>query len=356
MSSAEVVSMRHASSVLSMVGVIAGIGAAVPSNIVTNEDLGPRIGVSDEWIRQRTGVRRRRAVMPGESTASLAVRAGRSALASAGVDRVDTVLVATTTPDRLCPGTAPEVASALGMSGVCAYDLNAVCSGFLYGLATANGLIAAGTARHVLLIGADTFSTIVNPEDRSTAMIFGDGAGAVVLRAGEHDEPGALGPFDLGSDGARSDLAAIPAGGSRQRSHGPVSGNDDHYLNLSGRALYQHATSRMSESVMTVLGRVGWPISDVDWLVAHQANLRIVNSMAEKLGIPSERAFVNIDEFGNTAAASVPLALADAAARGSLIAGQKIVITAFGGGLTWGSTALIWPAITSDFTNVSEDA
>jgi 3-oxoacyl-[acyl-carrier-protein] synthase III len=194
--------------------VVAGLGAWLPPRVVRNEDLSSRLDTSDEWIRRRTGIAQRRVAEPGMSTADLATEAGFCALKSAGSTDVDVVVLATTTPDRLCPSTAPEVAARLGLSGVGAYDLSAVCSGFVYGLATCCGLISAGIARRILLIAAETYSTIIDPADRGTAVIFGDGAGAMLLRAGDREEPGAIGPFDLGSDGELSDLIAIAAGGS----------------------------------------------------------------------------------------------------------------------------------------------
>lgn len=332
-------------------GVITGIGAAVPERVVDNGEVGTRAGVSDQWIRQRTGISQRRLIAPGEATATLATRAGRSALTSAEVNRVGAVIVATTTPDRVCPAIAPEVASSLGLPGVCAFDINAVCSGFVYGLATANGIIAAGIAGSVLLIGADTFSTIVDASDRSTAIIFGDGAGAVVLRAGEQSELGAVGPFDLGSDGGNSDLAAVAAGGSRQRARGIPPEPGDDYLSMDGRAMYKHAISRMSESATSALLQAGWDVTDVDLLVSHQANVRIIQGVAERVGLPMDRAMVNIASFGNTAAASIPIALADAAATGRVMPAQKVLLTAFGAGLTWASTTMTWPQITTDFAS-----
>ncbi|MER7794336.1 beta-ketoacyl-ACP synthase III [Streptomyces sp. NPDC097640] len=333
-----------------MTAVLTGIGGFLPPRAVTNDDLSRTLDTTDDWIRTRTGIRERRVVSDGLSTGSMAVAAGARAMRSAGVTRVDAVVVATTSPERLCPAVAPEVAFRLGLGTVAAFDLTSACSGFLYGLATVSGLIGSGTADTVLFIGSEAFTTLVNQEDRATAPIFGDGAGAVVLRRGEPDEPGALGPFDLGSDGALADLLAIPAGGSRQRSadggpgHGTVP-TADWYLRMDGRPLYAQAVERMTQSAQTVLKRADWSVADVDWFVGHQANIRIVRAVAEELELPGERVAVNIDRVGNTLAASVPLLLNDYAARGDLEAGQRVLLSAFGAGLSWGSTTLHWPDI-----------
>ncbi|WP_443063823.1 beta-ketoacyl-ACP synthase III [Streptomyces sp. NBC_00659] len=336
-----------------MAVVLSGIGGFLPPRVVTNDDLSATLDTNDEWIRTRTGISERRVVSDGLSTGTLAVEAGARALRSAGVSGVDTVVVATTSPDRLCPAVAPEVASRLGMGPVAAFDLTSACSGFLYGLATSAGLIASGTADSVLFIGSEAFTTLVNQRDRGTAPIFGDGAGAVVLRRGEDYEPGALGPFDLGSDGSLADLLAIPAGGSRQRSADAGLGHDsvptkDWYLRMEGRPLYTQAVERMTQSAQAVLKRTAWSVADVDWFVGHQANVRIVRAVAEELEVPMERVAVNIDRVGNTLSASVPLLLNDIAASGDLKPGDRVLLSAFGAGLSWGSTALVWPDIRAE--------
>jgi 3-oxoacyl-[acyl-carrier-protein] synthase-3 len=327
--------------------VLAGIGTWLPDRLVSNASLSATLDTSDEWIRSRTGIVDRYYVRPGTSTSDMAVQAGHLALDSSGdcgVDTVDAVIVATTTPDHICPATAPTVAARLGFSGLPAFDIGAVCSGFVYGLASATGMISAGLADSVLLIGADTFSTIVDPTDRTTAVIFGDGAGAVVLRAGRADEPGAIQQFDLGSDGDNASIVGVAGGGSRQRSTGPCP-ERDHYLAMDGRKLYKQAIKRMTASCHAVLDRSGWLTSDVDVLVPHQANARICAGVAEALELPAHRAFVHIEKYGNTAAASIPIALADAARRGVLQPGHRTLVTAFGAGLTWGSATFTWPEI-----------
>ena len=323
--------------------IVVGLGAVVPPKVVTNQMLSERLDTTDEWIYSRTGIRERHMVEPGTSTGDLATEAAQRALKSAGVSAVDMVVLATTTPDRPCPATAPEVATRLGLTGTPAFDVSAVCSGFVYGLAIGASAISGGLAETVLVIGAEAFTTIIDPNDRTTAAIFGDGAGAVVLRAGESTEPGALLAFDLGSDGSMVDLITVPAGGSRQPT--PVNPADQ-YFQMQGRPTFMNAVLRMEASTRTVLERAGWAAGDVDRLVGHQANVRILHAVADGLGIPRDRAVINLDRVGNTAGASIPLALHDAAAAGELLAGQRVVMTAFGGGATWGSVAMTRPEVT----------
>jgi 3-oxoacyl-[acyl-carrier-protein] synthase III len=323
--------------------VVSGIGGWLPPNIVTNHDLSAELDTTDKWIRSRTGIGQRHVVEPGMATSHLATEAGRHALRSAGITGVDAVVLATSTPDRSCPAVAPEVASNLGLTGVPAFDVAAVCTGFLYALATASGLVSARLADSVLVIGADVFSTILDPADRTTRVIFGDGAGAMVLRAGDPAEPGALRSIDLGSDGSRSDLIQVPAGGSRQRSGAPVT---DPYFRMEGKPVFTEAVLRMAESASTAAGLAGWALSDVDMLVAHQANKRILAAVGEQLGLPGDRIATHLDLVGNTVAASVPLALAHCVAAGQVIPGDRLILAGFGGGLTWGAAALSWPDVT----------
>ncbi len=252
--------------------VISGIGASLPARVVTNEMLAQRLDTSDEWIRSRTGIRERRVVERGTATSDLAVQAGARALQVARVDAADMVVLATTTPDHPCPATAPAVASRLGLGGCPAFDVSAVCSGFVYALAVGAGAIAAGIAQQVLVIAAETFSTIVDPDERTTAVILGDGAGAVVLRAGTAGEAGTLLDFDLGSDGELAGLIGIAAGGSRQRTSGIAPSRAETFFAMQGPKVFKHAVLRMSQSSREVLRRSGWSIDSVDWLVAHQAN------------------------------------------------------------------------------------
>ncbi|MFD9903152.1 beta-ketoacyl-ACP synthase III [Streptomyces sp. NPDC059063] len=327
--------------------VIAGLGAWLPPDVVTNADLAAVLDTDDEWIRTRTGIRQRHVVAPGEATGDLAVEAGARALKSAGREHADAVVVATSTPDRLCPATAPDVASRLGLRGVAAFDVGAVCTGFVYALATGAGLIAADAAESVLVIGADAFSTILDPRDRTTRAVFGDGAGAVLLRAGGREEPGVLRGVTLGSDGSRSELIEIPGGGSRQRSTGRRVTQEDLYFTMQGRAVFSEAVQRMAASARESAERIGWPLRSVDRFVPHQANARIIAALAERLGVPTGAFASNIDRVGNTVAASIPLALADDVASGRIRAGDRVLMTGFGGGLTWGSVALTWPELTA---------
>lgn len=326
--------------------VLAGLGAYLPPRVVTNEALATVLDTSDEWIRRHTGISRRYVIEPGSATSDLAVEAGRRALESAHTDEADLVILATNTPDHPVPATAPAVAWRLGLATVPAFDIAAVCTGFIYALAVAAGQIALGAARQALVIGADTFSTILDPADRTTRTIFGDGAGAALLRAGRPDEPGALLGFDLGSDGAGADLITVAAGGSRQRSSSQLPNPRGHYFTMQGKTVFLRAVLSITESTKTLLTQTQWSIEHIDRLVAHQANLRILHSVADQLGLDRGALVVNLDRVGNTAAASIPLALVDAVATGTLHSGLRVVLTGFGGGLTWGSTALYWPDLT----------
>jgi 3-oxoacyl-[acyl-carrier-protein] synthase-3 len=322
--------------------VLRGIGSYLPSRAVSNQELAEHLETSDAWIRTRTGIGQRFVVQPGESTSDLAVHAGRAALDDAGLDEVAAVIVATATPDYSCPATAPAVAARLGLGGVGAFDVGAVCSGFIYALAVAHGLVTGGVVSSVLVIGADCFSTITDPADRTTRAIFGDGAGAMVLTAGERDEPGAVLGFELGSDGSREELIIVPGGGARQRSGTRVE-DVAPYFAMQGKAVFMQAVLNMAKSCQAVLDQLGWRPDQVDHLVPHQANSRILAATAEQLGLPPERVVSNIAEVGNTVAASVPLALHDALRAGRLRPEQRVLLTAFGGGLTWGAAALTWP-------------
>ncbi len=326
--------------------VVAGLGSCVPPKVVTNDDLAGRLDTTDEWIRTRIGVVTRHVVEPGTATSDLAVQAARRALRSAGTPAVGAVVLATTTPDRPCPATAPEVAARLGLGDVPAFDIAAVCTGFVYGLAVGTGLIASGLVDSLVVIGADTYSTIVDPHDRLTSVIFGDGAGAVVLRAGSPDEPGALGQFDLGSHGQLADLITVPAGGSRQRSTPGPAAIGDEYFRMAGREVFANAVARMSASSLAALRHAGWTASDVDRIAAHQANTRILTAVSDELGVNRDRFLCNIHRVGNTSAASIPLVLDDGLRGGVLRPGHRVLMTAFGGGLTWGSVTLTWPELT----------
>ncbi|MFC9481257.1 beta-ketoacyl-ACP synthase III [Streptomyces griseus] len=323
--------------------VLCGVGGWLPRRQVGNDELAARLDTDDSWIRTRTGIRSRHLAAPDEATSDLAVAAGRRALTNSGTRHADAVVVATTTPDRTCPATAPAVAARLGLSGAAAFDVGAVCTGFVYALAAGGGLIASGAADRVLVIGADVYSRIVDPADRQNAVVFGDGAGAVVLRAGHADEPGALGPFDLGSDGDHEDLITVTAGGSRVRADPDRTSRAERHFAMRGKEVYRHALHWMTDSARTVLDRSGLAVDGVDRFVPHQANLRILRTVATDLGLPADRCATHVETAGNTGAASIPLALADDHAHRVLRPGDRVLLTAFGGGLTWGSCLLTWP-------------
>lgn len=325
--------------------VITGIGSCLPNRTVDNSTVIARgdLRTDDSWIRSRTGIVHRRHAEPGTATSDLATGAARAALASDGGSPADMVLLATTTPDHPCPATAPVIAHRLGLGPVAAFDLSAVCSGFLYALAVATALVRSGACSAPLVIGADTYTTFVDPRDRETAPIFGDGAGAVLLRPGARGDAGAVIATDLGADGGGSSLITVPGGGSRHPRHLPQPAPDAHHFRMQGRAVYAHAVRRMTQSTRAVLKRAQWAPDTVRAFIAHQANQRILDSVAERLDIAPAYRFGNIRELGNTAAASIPLVMADGNVHASAAPSGRTVLTAFGGGLTWASVALRWP-------------
>ncbi|GAA3536643.1 beta-ketoacyl-ACP synthase III [Amycolatopsis ultiminotia] len=325
--------------------VVAGIGGALPDNRVTNAELAEMMDTSDEWIRGRTGIAGRYWSRT-TSTGDVAVAAGRRALDSAQRDQVDLVVLATTTPDHPCPATAPAVAARLGLGPVGAFDVAAVCSGFIYALAVAKGFIAGGLVRSALVIGAETYSTILDRTDRSTAVIFGDGAGAVVLCAAEPGTPAALEHIDLGSNGDDRQLVCVPGGGSYQRTR-PEADRSTHFSML-GREVFRTAVTEMARSSQTVLQRSRWTVREVDWIVGHQANERILGALADRLEADREKLIMNLDRVGNTSAASIPLALLEGITSGRLRGGDRLLLTAFGGGTTWGSATLVWPELKAE--------
>jgi 3-oxoacyl-[acyl-carrier-protein] synthase III len=317
---------------------IAGLGAHLPARIVTNDELARDLDTSDEWIRTRTGIRQRHVAAPGEATSDLAVAAGKAALADAGlgIEDVAAVLVATTTPDHTVPGTAPIVAAGLG-TNVAAFDVNAACSGFLYGLQV--GASLALSTGPVLLIGAETLTRIVDPGDRGVAVLFGDGAGAVVLVP---DPDASMGPFELGADGGDPSMLWTEAGGTRSPVDAASLAAGQHHLTMRGGDVYRHAVARMTAASASVLERAGREAGEIDLFVGHQANLRILDAVRQRLDVAEERTHVTVDQHGNTSAASVPLALADARDRGRLRPGDDVLLAAFGAGLTWGACLLTW--------------
>ncbi len=321
--------------------IISGIGGAVPANEISNEAISERVDTTPDWIFARTGIRTRYHAGSGATTSGLAAEAARNAIISSGTDRnIDLVLLATTTPDRLCPATAPKVAYQLGLGSISAVDISAVCSGFIYALQLAVGALSAGMASRVLVIGAEIFSTILDPADRTTLPIFGDGAGALIVEIG--DDQHVL-DVSTGSDGGFEDLITISGRGVEAHFNAAMSGHDDPFFRMEGRTVFQMAVETMARSVSAILEKNCLDIDNLDLVVGHQANARILTTLGEQLGLSAEKIVISLDKFGNTSAASIPLALADAAGIGRVKPGNRIALTAFGGGLTWGSALIIWP-------------
>jgi len=332
---------------------ISGLGAYVPKRVVTNDDLAAVLDTSDEWITQRTGIRERRVADEGLSSSDLGIVAARAALTDAGLPpaEIDLVITATISPDRIMPATASRVAKECGCGGAGAYDLSAGCSGFVYALAMAAGAVAAGLHDHVLVVGAETISRMLDWEDRSTAVLFGDGAGAVVVspcdvggtaQASEGRFPGGILGFDLGGDASGEEYLMIPAGGSRlPASRATVEGRQ-HFMKMNGGEVYRFATRVVAQSAGRVLGRCGLTVDDIDVFVPHQANLRIIEKAVKKLGMDEDRVYTNLQKYGNTSCASIPLCLSEARAEGRLKDGDIALLMGFGAGLTWGACLLEW--------------
>jgi 3-oxoacyl-[acyl-carrier-protein] synthase-3 len=322
---------------------VAGWGTAVPDGRLTNIELEGRVDTSDAWIVERTGIRERRVARPEETTASQAIEAGAAAIKQAGISPldVDLLIVATATPEQPIPHTGAFVGDGLGLH--CgSFDLGAGCAGFVYELVTGSALLTSGGLEHVLIVGAEVLSRIIDPTDRTTAVLFGDGAAALVLEAGaQPDGPGLL-AFDLGCDGSLARLLEIPAGGSRLPTSVETLDQRLQYLKMQGPEVFRRAVRTVVDSANAALERAGMASSEVDWFIPHQANARIIDAAAHRLGISPERTIVNIDRYGNTSAASIPLALAEAADAGDLHHGQVVLFSGFGAGMTWGSAVLRW--------------
>lgn len=337
---------------------IIGLGAHVPEKVVTNDDLAAVLDTSDEWIRQRTGIGERRVVAEGLSSSDLGIIAAKAALADAGLapDSIDLVITATISPDRLMPATAARIALECGCGDAGAYDLSAGCTGFVYALAMATGAVASGFRDNVLVVGAEAISRILDWEDRSTAVLFGDGAGAAVVSAqgagdGAGARPGApagsavprgiLG-FDLGGDGSGEEFLLVPAGGSKLPASCATLEARQHYMKMNGNEVYKFATRVIAQSAHRVLERCGRDIAEVDLFVPHQANLRIIDAAVKKLGIGPEKVYTNLQKYGNTSCASIPLCLSGARAEGRLKDGDLVLLMGFGAGLTWGACLMEW--------------
>jgi 3-oxoacyl-[acyl-carrier-protein] synthase-3 len=318
---------------------IVGVGGYLPERVVSNDELAKTVDTSDSWIVERTGIRQRYIAAEGELTSDLAAKAAARALESAGIEAsaLDLILVATTTPDHTFPATATAVQRKLGAGRCAAFDLQAVCSGFVYALATADNFIRVGQARTALVIGAETFSRLLDWEDRSTCVLFGDGAGAVVLRAeetaGGQNDRGILSTF-LTADGRHYDALYVDGGPSSTGTAG--------HVRMNGREVFRHAVTALAEASLAVLDAAGMTIADLDWMVPHQANIRILHGVAKRLELPLEKLLVTVDRHANTSAASIPLALADAAAAGQLERDHLLVMNAIGGGQSWGAALVRW--------------
>jgi 3-oxoacyl-[acyl-carrier-protein] synthase III len=314
---------------------ITGLGVHVPERIVTNEEMASIVETSDQWIRERTGIRERRFAADDEALTDIALPAARAALEDAGVEaaEIDFLVCATVTPDMMFPTSSALLADALGAPRAAAYDLLAGCTGFVYAIAQAYGMLASGLSRKALVVGGDVLSKILDWEDRSTLVLFGDGAGAVVMESVEHG--GFLG-FELGADGGGGEYLWYPGSGSRRFE------DPDSFVKMNGREVFKFATRVMVSSATAILDECGKTVDDVDVYVPHQANKRIIDYAADKLGIPPEKTIVNVDRYGNTSSGSIPLALADARAEGRLPDGTLVLLTGMGAGLTWGSALVEW--------------
>jgi len=318
--------------------IVRGVGHYLPERVVPNAWFEDKIDTSDEWIRSRSGIERRHFAADGETTSDLATHAANAALASAGLtaDQIDALIVATSTADLTFPSAATMVQHRIGMSSGYAFDVQAVCAGFVFALAQANALIVSGQATRILVIGAETFSRIIDFEDRATAVLFGDGAGALVLEAGDGDgttEDRGILATDLNSDGSHRDILFVDGGISTQTTG---------YLRMQGKEVFRHAVEKLAKTAHTALDGLGLTGDDIDWIVPHQANLRIIKSTATKMGVGMDRVVVTVQDHGNTSAASIPLALSTGVARGQIKEGDLLVTEAIGGGLAWGSVVLRW--------------
>ena len=319
--------------------VVLGCGSYLPQQILTNAELAARIDTSDEWIVQRTGIRQRHIAAEGEFTSHLAINAARAALANAGIDAqsIDLIVLGTSTPDNTFPATAVAVQTALGINHGAAFDLQAVCSGFIFALATADNFLRTGAFKRALVIGAETFSRILDWNDRGTCVLFGDGAGAIVMRGeegtGTAADRGVLANA-LHSDGRQHDILYVDGGPSSTKTTG--------FLRMEGKEVFKQAVVNMAAVVGEVLGKVGLAAKDIDWLVPHQANKRIIDGTGRKLGLPPERVVITVDRHANTSAASIPLALDTAVKDGRIKKGDLLLLEGIGGGLAWGASLIRW--------------
>jgi 3-oxoacyl-[acyl-carrier-protein] synthase-3 len=325
------------------IAAITGLGVAVPERVVTNADLEKTLETSDQWIVERTGIRERHWARPDETVAAMSQAASRAALAQAGLTArdLDAIVVGTATPDRRLPSTACDLQALLGADRAAAFDLSAACPGFVYALAVAEGLLASEQAETVLVVGAEKLSTITDPQDRSTAILFGDGAGAVVVRRVQGGNRGILSIF-IRSDGKLAPLLYIPGGGANEPISEKVVRERSHYMKMAGREVFKAAVKTMAEACDEALRRAGVQPGDIDLLVPHQANIRIIEATAKHAGLPMSKVMVNVDRYGNTSSASIPLALHQALQEGRLKPGHLVLLVTFGAGFTWGSALIQW--------------
>jgi 3-oxoacyl-[acyl-carrier-protein] synthase III len=322
---------------------IIGWGVYLPSELVTNDDMAKIVDTSDEWIRSRTGIEERRRAAPDETTASMAIQAARKAIEVARImpSDIDMVIVATVTPEYICfPATACLVQDAIGATHAAAFDLSAGCSGFIYAMAMAANAITGGGMKHVLVIGAETLSRILNWQDRDTCVLFGDGAGAVIVSASP--APGGILSTVMGSDGSGAESLIVHAGGSKRPISAEAMAEGAHYLYMDGREVFRFASRIMGQAAKEAAEKANLTLEQIDLFIPHQANLRIINSAAKFLHLPEEKVYVNLQKYGNTSAASIPIALAEAADTGRINKGDHLILVGFGAGLTWGAIALQW--------------
>ena len=321
---------------------ITGTGMYVPAQVITNADLARVVETSDEWIVERTGIRERRKAAPEQASSDLALIACQRALAMANVDAkdVDQIILATTTPDHILPSTACTLQKQLGATGAAAYDMFAACTGFIFGAGMARGLISGGMADTVLVVGVETLTRIVDYSDRNTCVLFGDGAGAAVFQACEVGR--GIHAVDMHSDGELGEVLQVPAGISRNPASEATVRDGDHFIHMQGKKLFPFAVRSMEDATRKCVERAGWAPADVDMFIPHQANLRIIEGVRDRLGLPLERVYVNIDRYGNTSSASIPIALDELVRAGRVQQGDKLAFAAFGGGATWGATSMTW--------------
>jgi 3-oxoacyl-[acyl-carrier-protein] synthase-3 len=321
---------------------ILGTGAYLPDRVLANADLERMVETTDEWITSRTGIRERRVAAPDETTSDMGTRAAAEAIANAGLrpEDIDVIITATTTPDTIFPATSCYLQHKIGARRAAAFDIQAACTGFLVGLMTAEGLLRAGRARHVLVVGAEKLSSIVNWEDRNTCVLFGDGAGAAVI--GHREGGRGILACDVGCDGAQTDILILPAGGTRMPATAASLSEGKQYLHMAGKEVYRQAVTAMNRSAEKSMADAGISGADLAWVIPHQANLRIISAVAERLGVPMDRFVLNLERCGNTSAACIPMALHEASQDGRLRRGELLLLVAFGSGLTWASAILEW--------------